>query len=129
MMKSIAENQSVVKSFESESYIRKQGDVVWINFTPQIGREQAGRRPAIVISLLRYNRRVGLVLLCPITTKVKGYPFEIAIPEGLAVSGVVLADQVKSFDWQERNIEFVCKAPPELTVEVITLLRTLMPLP
>lgn len=118
-----------MKSSEIELYIPKQGDIVWINFTPQVGREQAGRRPAIVISLFKYNRRVRLVLLCPITTKIKGYAFEVEIPEGLAISGVVLADQVKSFDWQERNVEFICKAPPELTIEVISLLRTLMPLP
>jgi len=71
---------------------------------------------------------VGLALVCPITTKVKGYPFEVPIPEGLAKSGVVLADQVKSFDWQARQAEFVCKAPVEVTGDVITLLRTLMPL-
>lgn len=118
-----------MKYSDSELYVPKQGDIIWINFTPQIGREQAGRRPAIVISPLKYNRRVGLVLVCPITTKAKGYPFEVPLLEGLAVSGVVLADQVKSFDWQERKAEFACKAPPEVTVEVITLLRTLMPLP
>lgn len=118
-----------MKSSDSELYIPKQGDIIWINFTPQLGREQAGRRPALVISPFKYNRRVGLALVCPITTKVKGYPFEVTIPEGLAVSGVALADQVKSFDWQERKAEFACKAPPEVTIEVTTLLRTLMPLP
>ncbi|MGJ5629203.1 type II toxin-antitoxin system PemK/MazF family toxin [Nostoc sp. CALU 1950] len=117
-----------MKYSEYELYIPKQGDIIWINFTPQIGREQAGRRPALVISPLKYNRRVRLVLVCPITTKVKGYPFEVPVSEGLAVSGVVLA-QVKSFDWQERKTEFACKAPAEVTVEVITLLRTLIPLP
>ncbi len=81
-------------------YILQQGDIIWINFTPQVGREQAGRRPAIVISPIKYNRRVGLALVCPITTKVKGYPFEVILPSGLAVSGVILADQVKSLDWQ-----------------------------
>lgn len=118
-----------MKSSDSPVYIPKQGDIIWIDFTPQVGREQAGRRPAIIVSPFKYNRRVGLALLCPITTKVKGYPFEVALPEGLAVSGVVLADQVKSFDWRERNAEFLCKAQPEITVEVITILRTLMPLP
>ena len=120
-----------MKSSDSSDsiYIPAQGDIVWINFTPQVGREQAGRRPALVVSPFKYNRRVGLALVCPITTKVKGYPFEVAIPENLVVSGVVLADQVKSFDWRERNAEFACKAPPEITVEVITILRTLMPLP
>ncbi len=118
-----------MKSSDSPVYIPKQGDIVWIDFTPQVGREQAGRRPAIIVSPFKYNRRVGLTLVCPITTKAKGYPFELALPEGLAVSGVVLADQVKSFDWRERNAEFICKAPPETTVDVITMLRTLMPLP
>ncbi|MCC5613715.1 endoribonuclease MazF [Nostoc sp. CHAB 5836] len=118
-----------MKYSDSELYIPKQGDIIWINFTPQIGREQAGRRPALVISPLKYNRQVRLALVCPITTKVKGYPFEVPVSDGLAVSGVVLADQVKSFDWQERKAEFACKAPDEVIVEVITLLRTLMPLP
>ncbi|GAA6618510.1 type II toxin-antitoxin system PemK/MazF family toxin [Scytonema sp. NUACC26] len=68
-----------MKSSESELYIPKQGDIIWINFTPQVGREQAGRRPALVISLFKYNRRVDLVLVCPITTKVKGYPFEVIL--------------------------------------------------
>jgi mRNA interferase MazF len=118
-----------VKSSDSQDYIPKQGDIVWIDFTPQLGREQAGRRPAIVVSPLKYNRRVGLALLCPITTKAKDYPFEVVIPQGLGVSGVVLADHIKSFDWRERNAEFICKAPPEITTEVITVLRALMPLP
>jgi mRNA interferase MazF len=118
-----------MKYSDSELYIPKQGDIIWINFTPQIGREQAGRRPALVISLLKYNRQVRLALVCPITTKVKGYPFEVPISDGLAVSGIVLADQVNSFDWQERKAEFACKAPDEVTVEVISLLRTLIPLP
>ena len=117
-----------MKSSDSELYIPQQGDIIWINFTPQVGREQAGRRPGLVISPVKYNRRVGLALVCPITTKVKGYPFEVSIPEGLAISGVVLADQVKSFDWQARKAEFTCKAPDEVTSDVITLLRTLMPL-
>ncbi len=86
-------------SSSSELYVPKKGDVVWIDFNPQSGREQAGRRPALVISSTMYNRRVRLALVCPITTKVKGYAFEVPIPEGLAVSGVVLADQAKSLDW------------------------------
>ena len=81
-----------MKYFDSELYIPKWGDIIWINFTPQIGREQAGRRPTLVISALRYNRRVRLALVCPITRKVKGYPFEVTVSEGLALSGVVLAD-------------------------------------
>ncbi|MFB2920124.1 MULTISPECIES: type II toxin-antitoxin system PemK/MazF family toxin [Aerosakkonema] len=106
-------------SSSSDIYIPAKGDVVWINFDPQSGREQAGRRPALVISSNIYNRRVRLALVCPITSKVKGYTFEVAIPEGLAVSGVILADQVKSFDWQTRQAEFLCKMPDDTLTQVI----------
>lgn len=79
-------------------YIPERADVIWISLDPQIGQEQRGRRPALVLSPAAYNGRVGLVLLCPITSQVKGYPFEVALPDGLPVTGVVLADQVKSLD-------------------------------
>jgi len=110
----------------SESYVPKKGDVVWIDFDPQSGREQAGRRPALVISSTMYNRRVRLALVCPLTTKVKGYSFEVPIPEGLAVSGVVLADQAKSFDWQTRRVEFICQIPDNILMEVIAALERLL---
>ena len=85
-----------MKSGNTELYIPQRGDIAWINFSPQSGREQAGRRPALVLSRIKYNRRSGLVVVCPITTKAKSYKFEVLIPEGLPVSGVVLADHVKS---------------------------------
>ena len=110
----------------SGSYVPKKGDIVWIDFNPQSGREQAGRRPALVISSTLYNRRVRLALVCPITTKVKGYTFEVPIPEGLAVSGVVLADQAKSFDWQTRRAEFICRMPDNILIEVIAALERLL---
>ncbi|MBD2482839.1 endoribonuclease MazF [Planktothrix sp. FACHB-1365] len=116
-----------MNSDNPQLYIPRQGDIIWIDFIPQIGREQAGRRPAIVISKTTYNRRVGLALVCPITSRVKGYPFEVAIPEGLAVSGVVLADQIKSFDWQARQADFACKIPPEVLIEVVAKLMNLLP--
>ena len=78
-------------------YVPQQGDVVWLDFDPQAGHEQAGRRPAVVVSPGAYNGRVGLALLCPITNQVKGYSFEVKLPEGLGVSGVILADQVKTW--------------------------------
>ena len=81
------------------------GDLVWLTFDPQAGHEQAGRRPALVLSPAAYNRRAGLALMCPVTTKVKGYPFEVPLPEGLPVQGVVLADQVRSLDWEARRAE------------------------
>ncbi|NEP43305.1 MAG: mRNA-degrading endonuclease [Okeania sp. SIO2H7] len=108
------------------SYITERGDVVWIDFMPQVGREQAGRRPAIVISGRGYNGKVGLALVCPITNKTKGYPMEIPIPEDLGVSGVILADQVKSFDWNGRKAELMCKLPSELVDDVIAALTNLL---
>jgi len=84
-------------------YIPTRGDVVWITFNPQAGHEQAGRGPALVLSPSSYNGKVGLAILCPVTSQVKGYPFEVAIPAGSKLSGVVLADQVKSVDWRARG--------------------------
>jgi mRNA interferase MazF len=84
------------------AYIPERGDAVWITLDPQAGHEQAGRRLALVLSPSAYNGRVGLALLCPITNQAKGYPFEVPLPEGLALAGVVGVDQVKSLDWQAR---------------------------
>ena len=99
-------------------YVPKRGDVVWINFNPQAGHEQAGRRPAVVLSSEAYNRKTCLAILCPITNQVKGYPFEVAIPAGLEVIGVILADQVKSMDWRARNATLIGPLPKE-TVDAI----------
>lgn len=115
-----------MKSGDSNLYIPQRADTVWMDFSPQSGREQAGRRPALVISRLRYNRRAGLALVCPITSKVKGYRFEVPIPEGLPVSGVVLADHVKSLDWRSRRTEFACQMPAEVLVQVVEAIRELL---
>jgi len=106
-------------------FVPGRGDAVWIDFKPQAGHEQAGRRPALVISPSAYNGKVGLALLCPITSRVKGYPFEVGIPEGLALEGVILADQVKSLDWRARRAEPITRLPDDLVSEV---LRKLWPL-
>lgn len=103
-----------------------RGDVVWINLDPRKGHEQRGRRPAVVLSPVSYNRKVGLAILCPITSAVKGYPFEVANPEGHGVSGVVLADQVKSLDWGARRAEVKGKLPWEVTEEVLAKLNALL---
>ena len=103
-----------------------RGDVVWISLNPQAGHEQAGRRPALVVSPASYNGKVGLAVLCPITSQIKGYPFEVAIPAGLKVSGVVLSDQVKSLDWRARKAKFICKLPKRTTLEVLQKLGTLI---
>lgn len=107
-------------------YVPSRGDAVWITFNPQAGHEQAGRRPALVVSPASYNGKVGLAVLCPITSQVKGYPFEAMIPSGLKVGGVVLSDQVKSLDWRMRRAEFICKLPRETVSEVIEKLGALL---
>lgn len=110
----------------SSPYCPRRGDVVWLTFSPQAGHEQAGRRPALVLSPESYNRKVGLALFCPITTQVKGYPFEVALPPELEVSGAVLSDQVKSLDWKARKIRLGCRVPPETLQEVVAKLGTLL---
>lgn len=107
------------------AYVPDSGDIVWILFHPQVGREQAGHRPALVLSPKAYNGKARLALLCPITSQVKGYPFEVLIPEGLEVKGAILSDQVKSLDWKAREVEFSCRLPPEDFNEVVKKLTTL----
>jgi mRNA interferase MazF len=107
-------------------YIPGRGDVIWVTFNPQAGHEQAGRRPALVLSPSSYNGKVGLAILCPVTSQVKGYPFEVMIPLGSKLGGVVLADQVKSLDWRARKADFICKLPRETTSEVLDKLATLL---
>jgi mRNA interferase MazF len=108
------------------AYVPERGDLIWLQFNPQAGHEQAGHRPAIVLSPASYNGRVGLALLCPITSQVKGYPFEVALPPGLPLSGVILSDQVKSLDWRIRQASFVCKLPEQLVSDVLMRLNTLL---
>lgn len=108
------------------AYCPKRGDVVWLSFTPQSGHEQAGHRPALVLSPESYNSKVGLALLCPITSQAKGYPFEVNLPQGKSVSGVVLADQVKSLDWKARQASFCCTLPQATIHEVLNKLGTLI---
>lgn len=103
-----------------------RADVVWLSFDPQSGHEQSGRRPALVLSKATYNGRLGLAVVCPITSRVKGYPFEGLLPSGLAVGGVVMADQLKSVDWRSRRAEFICVAPSEVVTEVLRLLAFLI---
>jgi len=108
------------------NFIPHRGDVVWVDMQPQTGHEQSGRRPAIVLSPKSYNDKVGLALLCPITNQIKGYPFEVIIPAGLKVAGVVLSDQVKSLDWKTRKAEFCDKVPEDVVLEILKKLETLL---
>lgn len=103
-----------------------RGDLVWITFTPQAGHEQAGRRPAVVLSPRKYNTKSGLSLCCPVTNRVKGYPFEVPLPEGMAIGGVVLADHVKSLDWRARGIETAGRVPEATLAEVVGKLSALL---
>ena len=100
--------------------------MVWISFNPQAGHEQAGHRPALVLSPEPYNRKVGLALLCPITNQVKGYPFEVSVPAGLKVAGVVLSDQVKSMDWKARGASLLCSLPETTVRHVLNKAGTLL---
>lgn len=108
------------------TYCPKRGDAVWISFDLQAGHEQAGHRPALVLSPESYNRKVGLALLCPITNQVKGYPFEVSVPVSLKVSGVVLSDQVKSMDWKARGASLICPLPETTVHQVLNKVGTLL---
>ena len=101
------------------SYVPSRGDLVWLQFNPRAGHEQAGHRPALVISPSSYNRRVGLALCCPITSHVKGYPFEVLLPAGLGVEGAVLSDQLKSLDWRVRKARRIASAPADVLEETV----------
>lgn len=108
------------------AYVPGRGDLVWLEFSPRAGHEQGGRRPVVVLSPRSYNAKVGLALVCPITTHQKGYPFEVAIPAGLPVAGVVLADQIKSLDWRARNASFICSLPAAAVHELAAKASTLV---
>lgn len=108
------------------TYFPERGDAVWLDFNPQSGHEQAGRRPAIVISPSAYNKKVGLALFCPITNQSKGYPFEVSIPKSEKVSGVILSDQLKNLDWRARNVEFITKLPDSVIEEVLRKVKILL---
>ena len=103
----------------SRSSAPDRGDIVVLTFDPQAGHEQAGRRPAVVLSPAIYNSRSGLAVFAPITNQVKGYPFEVQIPPGLPVSGVVLADQLKSLDWHARKAHHIARIPSHVLREVL----------
>jgi mRNA interferase MazF len=110
----------------TKSYCPERGDVVWLEFMPQLGHEQSGRRPALTLSPASYNRKVGLAIFCPITNQVKGYPFEVLIPKGLKTSGAILSDQVKSLDWKARNASKICRISGDIMEEVLEKIGLLL---
>ena len=109
------------------AYVPDRGDLVWLEFTPQVGSEQRGRRPALVLSPKTYNGKVGLALFCPVTSKIKRYPFEVELPHGYTISRVVLSDQLKSLDWRSRKVKFIERASSDVmamvTARVLPLLE------
>lgn len=107
-------------------YLPEAGDIIGLTFDPQAGREQAGRRPALVLSPASYNGPSRLCVLCPITSQVKGYPFETTLPSGLTVVGVVLSDQVKSLSWTDRHAQFICKMPETVVADVRAKIKALL---
>ena len=109
-----------------KKYIPKRGDLVWVSFNPRSGHEQAGRCPAAVLSPLAYNNKAGLAIMCPITSQIKGYPFEVIIPDKLTIAGVILSDQIKNLDWRERNAEYICSLPNDIISEVLQKLIAIL---
>ena len=110
----------------AKPYVPQRGDVIWITLNTRAGHEQAGRRPALVLSPGAYNGKVGLAILCPLTNQIKGYPFEVLVPPGLSITGAILADQVKNLDWRARGAELICSLPRKAVVEVLQKLATLL---
>ena len=110
----------------TSTYVPDSGDIIWLTFDPQAGHHQAGRRPALVLSPKIYNQKSGLALVCPVTNQAKGYPFEVIVPAGPGVTGVILADQVKSVDWKAHRAEKVGRAAAELLNEVLARLAPLL---
>lgn len=103
-----------------------RGDLVWINFNPQAGHEQAGRRSAIVLSPKAFNETTGFVSVCPITHTVRGWGYEVPLPDGLVFNGVILTDQIKNLDWRARRIDVVGTAPNEVINECLDKIHTFL---
>ena len=110
----------------ARAYVPDAGDLVWLTFDPQAGHEQRGRRPALILSSRVYNAKARLAVACPVTSQVKGYPFEVALPTHGTIGGVVLADHVKNLDWEARQVVFEAKAPAEVLADVRERLRALL---
>jgi len=108
------------------SFVPEAGDFVWLTFDPQAGREQAGRRPVLILTPRIYNAKSGLALACPVTNQVKGYPFEVAVPLGSGTTGVILTDHLKSIDWKARRAELLGRCTDDIMAEVRATLAPLL---
>jgi mRNA interferase MazF len=111
---------------KKKSYVPDRGDIIWLELDPQSGREQAGRRPCLVLSPALYNGKTGLAVVCPITNQAKGYSFEVALPISLKTTGVVLADHIKNLDWRSRKAEFREKLSESVVREVLDMTMKLL---
>ncbi|UCG89406.1 MAG: endoribonuclease MazF [Gemmatimonadota bacterium] len=107
-------------------YVPDRGDVVRLQFDPQTGHEQSGRRPAVVLSPRAYNSKVGLALFCPITSRPKGYPFEVRLQARTGLDGVILSDQIKSLDWKARSARKIARASRDVMQQVTALVLALV---
>ena len=110
----------------SGDYIPDRGDIIWLNFTPQAGHEQAGHRPALVLSPKSYNEKTGMAVCCPITSRIRDYPFHVRLPAEGAITGVLMVDQIKSLDWQARGVRFECHCPAEVIEEVLHIVNLIL---
>jgi mRNA interferase MazF len=110
----------------TSEFVPDRGDIVWLAFDPQAGREQAGRRPALVLSPLRFNRLTGMALVCPITSRRRGWAFEVEVPAGLPITGVILADQARALDWRARRAELEVEVDAATLASVLARVRTLI---
>ena len=113
----------------TREYVPDAGDLIWINFSPQVGHEQAGKRPAVVLSPRSYNGMAGMAVMCPLTTQVKGYPFEVPVPKGNRIHGVIMADQVKSLDWRGRGAQRAGRIPSAILADVLRRIAALLQIP
>ncbi|MEP6509262.1 MAG: endoribonuclease MazF [Gemmatimonadales bacterium] len=116
----------VASAKRKSNYVPDRGDAVWLTFDPHAGHEQSGRRPAVVLSPRTYNAKSGLALFCPVTSQVKGYPFEVLLPEGLLVTGAIISDQLRSLDWKARRATRICPISDETIDEVIGKIQALL---
>lgn len=110
----------------SELYAPSRGELIWLTYQPAAGHEQSGRRLAIVLSHEIYNRKVGMCIACPITSETKGYPFEVGLPAGLPVKGVILADQIRSVDWRSRQAQSIGHCSQETLTAVLAKVKALI---
>ncbi len=111
------------------AYVPDRGDVIWIHLDPQAGREQAGHRPALVLSPQSFNRKLNVVFCCPITSRAKRFEFEIPLPDGLDVKGVILSHHMKSLDWRVRNARYMTRVPDDIVDDVLLRLVSILKIP